>query len=285
MASPRYARGKKRALAGSVVRKAAEAVKPPRLVRHRTINRELTMIWTLLNKCLEWGLIDDNPVATSKSLQLPEHDSVPFRALTEPEFDLFRRNCPEWLFGPLFTAALLGMREEEVRQLEWTEVDLAGRRIVLRDKATLHLKSQGHTGIRQFRFMIPTSLHAVLSALYLKRSAFRDNLVFHNSRKRQFSKGALRKRFIYVMEQCGVHDVTQVHALRKTFITHLARKEKNIFLVQELARHRDLRTTRRYVNVFDDDKDRVMSEFDIGTPAPVCPPPRADAKDVDAQPA
>ncbi len=184
---------------------------------------------------------------------------------------------PEWLFPPLLAAALLGLREEEIRQLEWTDIDLPARMIRLSQKSNLRLKSQGWTGVKQFEFRIPASLHTVLSALYLKRQAFKDNFVFHNSVGRQFVKGALRKRFTTVMAQCGIKDITQVHALRKTFITHLARREKNLFLVQELARHKDLRTTRRYVNVFAEDKARAMDDFDIGAGSGSGPRPAPDA--------
>ncbi|HVY62943.1 MAG TPA: tyrosine-type recombinase/integrase [Planctomycetota bacterium] len=273
MASERYARGKQRAMRGNAAAKAAERPKPERKLRHRTINRELTMIRTLLNKAVEWGLIDENPITSSKSFTLPEFDSVPFRALSDEEFDLFRRLCAEWLLPPLLTAALVGLREEEVRQLEWPDVDLPRRILRLRQKANLRLKSQGFTGVHEFVFTIPDVLLPYLSALHLKRQAHEDSFVFHNSEGRPFPKGALRKRFMHVMRKCGIVDVTQVHALRKTFITHLARREKNIFLVQELARHKDLRTTRRYVNVFDEDKARVMSGFDLGTKRVAAPPP------------
>jgi integrase len=101
-----------------------------------------------------------------KGLQLPEHDSRPFRALTEKELDTFRRDCPDDLLPPLLAASLLGLREEEVRQLEWTDIDLNARMPRLSQKSNLRLKSQGWTGVKQFEFRIPASLHATLCARF-----------------------------------------------------------------------------------------------------------------------
>ena len=54
-----------------------------RPLRNRTINLEISTIRTLLNKATEWGLIEDTPIANTKGLLLPEHDSREFRALTD----------------------------------------------------------------------------------------------------------------------------------------------------------------------------------------------------------
>ncbi|HVY62166.1 MAG TPA: site-specific integrase, partial [Planctomycetota bacterium] len=209
-------------------------------------------------------LLEENPVVSTKGLRLPESDSREFRALTDREFDRFRQVCPAWLLPPLLAAALLGLRNEEVRTLEWADVDLHAEVIRIRNKDGFELKSQGHTGIREFKMDIPRALHAVLAELHKGKNEYKDDLVFHNSLGRKFSKDALRRAFAHVMKACEISDITQVHALRKTFITHMAKREKNIFLLQELARHRNIQTTRRYVNVFADEKKRAMGGFDIG---------------------
>ncbi|MFC1706330.1 tyrosine-type recombinase/integrase [Planctomycetota bacterium] len=268
MKSKRYERGRLRAAKNAARRAEAKASKPKngrRYLKNRTINLEISMIQTLLNKAVEWGLIDDSPIRSTKGLKLPEHDSKQFRALTDREFDRFRRTCPAWLMPPLMAASLLGLREEEIRQLEWSDVDLAERILRVRDKEGFHLKSQGYTGIRQFQMQIPGTLFTLLSELYLQKDAFEDDFVFHNTHGHQFPKGALRKLFIEVMQECDIHDVTQVHALRKTFITHMARRVNNVFLLQELARHKDIRTTQRYVNIFEEDKKSALEDFDIGS--------------------
>jgi integrase len=269
MASARYMGRGRSVAAGHARRKTAEresipARAKPRRLRNRTINIEISMIWTALNKAVEWGLIDENPVSSTKGLRLPERDSREFRALTELEFERFRGVCPAWLLPPLMAAALLGLRNAEVRYLEWSDVDFDARVIRVRNKDGFELKSQGHTGIREFRMNIPRALEEILRLLHEQRGAYKDDLVFHNSLGRQFSKDALRRAFANVMKECAIKDVTQVHALRKTFITHMAKREKNVFILQELARHRNIQTTRRYVNVFEEDKRQAMDGFDIG---------------------
>jgi len=263
--SERYARGKRYAAANTARRRAeAAANPPPRRLKNRTINLEVSAIWTLLNHAVTWGLLDDNPIATTKGLRLPESDSGVFRALSEAEFTRFMELCPAWLFPPLFTAAMLGLREDEVRHLEWRDVDLAAGNVTLRNKADHKLKSQGKTGVREFRMAMPPDLHELLKRLHGETGGRLDAYCFRNTEGNQFPKGALRKLFIQVMKDCGIRDVTQVHALRKTFITHMAQREKNIFLVRDLARHKDIRTTQRYVTIFDDERRRAMSSFSIG---------------------
>jgi len=69
------------------------------------------------------------------------------------------------------------------------------------------------------------------------------------------------------MKTCGITDVKQVHALRHTFVTHMARRVDNLYLLKDLARHKDIRTTSRYVDVFDEDKRRALTSFSIGSTA------------------
>lgn len=68
----------------------------------------------------------------------------------------------------------------------------------------------------------------------------------------------------HITKKLGFGDVTQIHSLRHTYITHLIRAGNDLPTVKEQAGHKSISTTMRYVDVFADQKRRAANSLSYG---------------------
>ena len=130
-------------------------------------------------------------------------------------------------------AALTGLRIGEVIGLRWEDVDLATGLVTL-----VHTK----TGRRQH--------HLGQSALAIIESRPRINAepwVFCTGRGKP-TYAHVRKVFAKVAEAAGLKDA-RLHDLRRTVLTNLASTGANAFLIRDVAGHKTLAMSNRYVRM------------------------------------
>lgn len=65
---------------------------------------------------------------------------------------------------------------------------------------------------------------------------------------REYPKRTLQHLFKNLYKQVGLDDCSS-HSGRRTFITNLSEKGVSVRVIQELARHSDLSTTQRYIDI------------------------------------
>jgi integrase len=212
-------------------------------VRPGTINRERSVLSHLFTKAQAWGLMQSNPVMGTD--RLPEGNERP-RPLAQDEEARLLARLPAH-YKPVVTLALhTGLRLGELRAQTWRDVDLA--------TSTLRVtrpKSKKHEVIP-----LNSTAFAVLAALPQESLLLFPHL-----------PSKLSDLFIRYARKAGLSDVT-FHCLRDTYISRLAQYCTTPTLMA-LARHRDYRTTRRYVQV-DGDHLRQVVEFLVP------PPPEKD---------
>ena len=90
-----------------------------------------------------------------------------------------------------------------------------------------------------------------------------DNWVFHN-RDGEHLKPGLRKVLSRITKKLGFPDVTQVHALRHTYATHLIKCCKDIAVAQAQLGHTDIRTTMRYADMLSEHQAKAANMLDYG---------------------
>lgn len=188
-----------------------------------TVNRERAVLSHLFRKAGSWGLVKHNPVVGTSKLEEPEGRPRP---LTPDEEARLLMVLPDH-YKPVVTVALhTGLRLGELRAQRWADIDLlAGNLTVTSPKSR---KSES----------LPLNQTARGVLAELERT---DPLVFPTLPKK------LSDLFIRYVRKVGLNDVT-FHCLRDTFISRLAPHVTTPTLMT-LARHRDYRTTRRYVRV------------------------------------
>ena len=126
-----------------------------RPVQPSTINRDVANFRAMLNKAVDYSLIESNPIGRIKQL---EENNVRERILNQEEFDLLLYHCPEHLKGPVLLGYYIPMRQAEILKLSWDKLDIerkyirlgqetknkAGRVIPLHPKVLDYLNSQPH---------------------------------------------------------------------------------------------------------------------------------------------
>ena len=231
-----------------------------RPVTKRTVNIEVSSLKTFLNRAVKWDLLSVNPLDGMEYLK--EDDSKAIRALTEKEVRVLLERANGWFRPVLLTAVLTGLREGELIHLEWKDVDFDTGVISIRRKSDWLPKSSGRS-IRERGVAIPTELVEFLRRFKQENQDYEDNYVFHNKEDKQLKPG-LRKALMRLTRDLGFPDVTQFHALRHTYATHLIKACKDLAVAQDQLGHADIRTTMRYSDMTMDRKRKAVEALSFG---------------------
>jgi integrase len=228
-------------------------------VKKRTVNIEVSSLKTFLNKAVKWDMLSGNPLDSVEYLK--EDDSKRIRALTEDEVRKLLEEANGWFRPVLLTALYTGLREGELINLEWDDVDLKHGVIQIRRKAGWIPKSSGKK-VRERDIAVPQQLVDFLKR-YRKKSGCVDNRVFHNKFGEELKPG-LRKVLMRLTRKCGFPEVTQFHALRHTYATHLIKSSKDLQVARDQLGHADIRTTMKYSDMTMERKKKATEDLDYG---------------------
>jgi len=95
-------------------------------VKASTLNRELSCLKCVLNKAVEWGKLEANPIAKVKKFRESDPKN---RILYGEESRRLWKACADHLGPIVLTALCTGMRRGEILGLTWGQVDLGKRTI------------------------------------------------------------------------------------------------------------------------------------------------------------
>lgn len=251
-----------------------------------TVNTSLAALGGMLNWAVATRRIAENPLASLKALPTGRaHQKRPKRALSEAEAEAFLRaayaadeaaarrtaavltiagktqgkpyaaryrqeRIPQ---GPLLRFLLeTGARWNEARQVRWADIDLVACRLSLRPITTKNRK--GRT------LPIKQSLADELSRLLelyhraLGRAPRREDPVFLTAHGKAWPQdtGRIRRILAPIWKAAGIERVNEegervdVHSLRHTCATRLARAGSPMATLQKFMGHADPRTTQGY---------------------------------------
>ncbi|MEK7449665.1 MAG: tyrosine-type recombinase/integrase [Planctomycetota bacterium] len=227
-------------------------------IKKRTINLEVSSLKTYLNKAVTWDMLNINPLQKVEYVKVD--DAKKIRSLTAKEVNRILEKCPTWFYPVVYTALYMGMRQGELIHLEWSDIDFVGKRIRIKQKDGWAPKSSGKS-IRERSIPISRFLVDFLKKHKKKTKSKDDNWVFHGPDGKQL-KPELRKVLIRVAKKCGINDVTQIHALRHTYATHLVKSGVDLPTVQSMMGHADIRTTMRYAEVFEEHRTKAAEKLE-----------------------
>ena len=86
-----------------------------------TVNREMSTLRHMLNKAVEWDMLEISPFNKGSRLMLKENNHR-LRFLTEAEIDSLLKACSPHLKPIVETALLTGMRRGELLSLKWEQI-------------------------------------------------------------------------------------------------------------------------------------------------------------------
>jgi integrase len=212
-----------------------------------TINRELTMLKHLFNKCIEWRFAKSNPV---KSVQFFREDNGRTRYLNQKEATTLLEACNEDFRIVVLAAMHTGFRKSELKSIRWNSVDFANGPITVESCYAKNGETRS----------VPMSedLSSALRALREERKPAADAVVFVSRYGTPWK--SLRTAFGNAVERAGLKDF-RFHDLRHCFGSWLAMNGVNDKGRMELMGHKDPKMTLRYTHLSMDYKRQAVERL------------------------
>lgn len=220
-----------------IARRRAEKTCRGTLTTPATINREIALVKSMLNRALEWEDIAECQVNWRRIKKLAEYGRD--RTLSEAEFGRLieaAERVPH-LRDFLLIALNTGMRKSEILGLRWEYVDF--------DEKTISVPRN----LRKNRkpLIVPMNQTVVDLLSGMKRAG---DYVFVNGETKDRLKN-LSRSFKTACRRAGISGL-RVHDLRHTFGTALAKEGEGTLAISKLLGHSSEGMTRLYINRMDE---------------------------------
>ena len=208
----------------------------------KTVNNILTVLGVLLRKAVEWDVIDRMP-CTIKLLAVPKGSTRFY------DFDEFERvvAAARMMDARAYLLVLLsgeaGLRLGEMVALEWTDLDFVKRQMCVQRSAWKGQVASPKGGRLRY---VPLTTR--LAAGLRDHRHLRGPLVLYQDDGSPLTEGVVQGYVRRAAQKAGVFN-NGPHMLRHTFCSHLAMRGAPARAIQELAGHRDLTTTQRYMHL------------------------------------
>ncbi len=220
---------------------------------NRTINHELIVIGMMFRLAIQWGYAKENPTLGVAKLRIPQKNAPRF--LSQEECKKLLDASDDWLRPIFFTFLNTGMRKSELENLEWSDIDFNRRKIQIKVKDDWSPKTN------EREIPINEELYKVL--LKQKQSANGSKYAFPDLDGDKIFQNKLRKKLMTLTKKCGFPEITQVHALRHTFASHLVMKGVDLATVKKLMGHSDIDTTMIYSHLTEKHVDEAVKKLEF----------------------
>lgn len=206
-----------------------------------TVNLELSILRAFWNWMIDRELASYNPAAKQRGVKVPEKRP---KGLSRDTVDKLLSVCNTpreklIILLPLTT----GMRGIEMARLQWIDIDWENNLINLDGERTKTQRSRA----LPLRSDVKTILAALLDGR--RKHVFKCHRGDGNPR-------TLQTTFKRIVARAEVYPLPSLHALRHTFATLLLRSGLDIFSVQKLMGHTNLKTTSIYLTPADSSEVR-----------------------------
>jgi integrase len=219
----------------------------------KTVNNILATLNKALKTAVKWGVLSEMPCAVEfVRTELPEVDFYDFgqyARLTREAAGIGLRVLVLVLLG-----GDAGLRRNEMIALVPEDVNLSLRLITVRHQ-DLRGRLISTKGNRPRVIPMTTALHEAL-AEHLKSRAGR---VLVNDQGGPLSIQGIRTWMGWAQREAGLPHLGALHVLRHTFCSHLAMRGAPVMTIKELAGHKSLRTTMRYMHLAPGERDRAIA--------------------------
>ena len=208
-----------------------------------SVNRELSCLKCMLNKAVEWGRLDMNPIARVKKLKEPEAKD---RTLSIAEVGRLIESAAPHLRPVLVLLLGTGLRKSEALSLEWKDVDLA--------KGFIYIGATESKGGHSRTVPMSVPVYEILHEL---REHSKSDFVFASKSGKNVTE--IKRSFRTALKKAGIKGVT-LHTLRHTFATQAVECGVDLRTLQELLGHRSILMTQRYCHPRPEVKRRAVEK-------------------------
>lgn len=206
----------------------------------KTANETLSLIKGMFKYAKEHHNVLENPAKNLRNF--PDAPVKAVEYFSKEEMELILKNSPEHWRDVFEFFYLTGLRDGELVNLTWSDVNLQTKQIAIESKSHWKTKTKN---VRH----IPLNDKAVK---ILQRCKKHDNhdFVFTPIKDSKISKGYARKVLIKVLTKLGL--TGHIHKLRHTFASHLVMSSVSIYDVSQLLGHTDIKMTKKYAHLAPD---------------------------------
>jgi integrase len=195
-----------------------------------TVNREIALIKTMLNKAAAWGRIPSNPISGRVVGKLKEKNARERILSPEETGRLIEVASPN--LKPILTIALnTGMRRNEILSLKWENVNLSAGYIFIEDSKSGRSRK------------VPMNRLIIDSFMGLPK---RNQLVFYNPETKGSFKD-IKTSFKSACRRANIKGL-RLHDLRHTFATRYIEAGGDIASLSKILGHAKIQMTMRYCN-------------------------------------
>ena len=204
-----------------------------------TVNRNVANFRAMLNRGVDYGKLETNPVGRIKQL---EENNIRERVLSQDEFNQLLKNCNGEMKGLVLIAYYLPMRQAEILNLTWDEIDFKNTFIRLGASRTKNKTVRSipmNPKIKAYFQNLPRPLQG--------------GFVFS---KRCFNRKAYKK----AVKAAGLIDFTY-HDLRHCAINNLRLAGNDHFVIKRASGHKTDCAFKRY-NLVTEEEMKGMKWLD-----------------------
>ena len=148
-----------------------------------------------------------------------------------------------------------GMRVGEIASLKWADVLDKD----LKPKAMFYLKAENTKAKEARQVHLNARLQKELASYWAQLDRWKkpERPVIQSQKGGHFTPDSMVQAFARVFDAAGIEDAPS-HSVRPWFITQIAHAGVSPKVIMELAGHKQLTTTQRYIDVTDEQKRRAV---------------------------
>lgn len=217
-----------------------------------TLDHEVALLKRVLNYAKRCGDVKHNPVLGIALLRVP---NVRRTVVTEAQFAKLLDVAEEPLRSILIVAYEMGMRKQEVLQLQWNQVDIGA--------GTVRLAPQDTKGGEHRVVYMTARVKAAFKAMVPKEEDSKTPHVFLNPDTKK-AWVDIRKPFQRALEAAGLPSDVWVRDLRRSFVTNARRRGIPESVVMRMSGHRTRSVFDRYNVVDEADLKNAAAALEAG---------------------
>jgi integrase len=195
-----------------------------------SVNRELEVLRHMLNKAVEWGMLDENPFTRFKDSIFFEERNDRVRFLEEDEIKKLLGVSPPYLANLIKGAVFTGLRKGDLLNLKWSDVNL--------ERGFLNYREQKKREKLGFKY-----LNGDMIDLLMQIPKGESDYIFPGLDGKPLKD--IKRSFHTALKKAGIKDF-RWHDLRHTSASHLLMRGASMKAVQEHLGHTTIAMTQRY---------------------------------------
>lgn len=208
-------------------------------IKNQSINRPFNPFHGLLSRCVDWGWIEHAP----KNQKLKEEPPKMRRILTKKEYDLlkevsFKLGHPE-IWDLIDWYCHSGMRKTEAHLIKKEHINL--------EEGTYYIPDQKNEEQNQIIY-----LNSVQLKIATERMKTKGELLFDITN--------FRRRWEKVRAEAEIENI-DIHCLRHTATTNVARHCKNREELKAFTRHKSDAGLKRYIHLIEEEDRKRIQEL------------------------